>query len=193
MHIILFLEPNYSDSFFYNSTKFNYPTIDDQKKLAKTIACSLEGSDPSTAKFISKKKQFNKDGYESETLQSPGFENQNDYASTYHPDEFADQSYAYDDSLPDVIKRSIAQANMYDPIRMVHAPENFKQQHYTEHVSHTQMPPKAALTLAHELEDIKKGGMSGGRGAALFQKRKARSEKWIVENQPQHSPYQDQV
>lgn len=174
---------------------YNYPTIDDQKKLAKTIACSLEGSDPSAAnnKFINKKKQFNRDGYESENLQSPGNDFQNDYANTYH-DEYADQTYAYDESLPDVIKRSIAQANMHDPIRMVHAPDSFKQQHYTEHVTHTQMPPKAALTLAHELEDAKKGGISGGRGAALFQKRKARSEKWIVETQPQtNSPYQDQV
>lgn len=122
---------------------------------------------------------------------TPGLDYHNDYPYPHH--EEIDQSYAYDDSLPDVIKRSIAQANMVDPIRMVHAPDSFKQQHYNEHVSHTQMPPKAALTLAHELESEVK---NGGKGAALFQKRKARSERWVVEEgkkngQPQQ-PQQQQ-
>ena len=88
---------------------------------------------------------------------TPGLDYHNDYPYPHH--EEIDQSYAYDDSLPDVIKRSIAQANMVDPIRMVHAPDSFKQQHYNEHVSHTQMPPKAALTLAHELESEVKNGI----------------------------------
>jgi hypothetical protein len=83
----------------------------------------------------------------------------------------------YDDSVPDVIKKSIIQASMSDPVRMVQAPENFKEQHYTEHTSHTQMHPRAAMSLASALQnEISKGG----RGAEIFQKRKARSEKWVV-------------
>jgi len=142
----------------------------------------LEGGDPSASKFQMKKKQnINKYGYESEMsgLQSPGYDYQQ--AAAGYPDEASinTQMYAYDDSLPDIIKRSIAQANMQNPLRSVHAPDSFKQQHYSEHVSHTQMQPKAALALAHELETEQKKG--GGRGAALFQKRKARAEKWVVE------------
>lgn len=166
---------------------FNYPTIDEQKKLAKTIACSLEGGDPATSKFHKKKqnnqKSFFRDGYESEAaIQTPS-EYQSargaDY-SMYQDESLYDQSYLYDESLPDVIKRSIAKANMTNPIRNVHAPDSFKEQHFTEHVSHTQMPPKVAISLAQELEARQR---EGGRGAALFQKRKARSEKWIVEDQ----------
>lgn len=87
-------------------------------------------------------------------------------------------SYLYDDSVPDVIKRSIAQATQIDPIRMIQAPDSSKTLHFTEHTSHTQMPPKAAMSLAAALEtEIK----NGGRGAQIFQKRKAKSEKWVVD------------
>jgi len=85
--------------------------------------------------------------------------------------------YLYDESLPDVIKRSIAKASMTDPVRMVQAPESFKEQHYTEHVTHTQMPPKAAMSLAAALQTEGRGG----RGAEIFQKRKAKSEKWVID------------
>ena len=82
----------------------------------------------------------------------------------------------YDDSVPEIIKRSIAQANMSDPLRNVQAPENFKEKHYTEHSTHTLCPPKAAMSLAAALENTEVRG-KGGRGTELFQKRKARMEK----------------
>ena len=66
---------------------------------------------------------------------------------------------------------------MTDPVRMVQAPESFKEQHYTEHVTHTQMPPKAAMSLAAALQTEGRGG----RGAEIFQKRKAKSEKWVID------------
>ena len=62
---------------------FNYPTIDDQKKLAKQIAETLEGSNPNTSKYHKKKQnihnQMNKDGYDSEAPQSPGYYSSSDY------------------------------------------------------------------------------------------------------------------
>lgn len=97
----------------------------------------------------------------------------------HEQEQLISSSYVQDESLPDVIKRSIAQAAMNDPVRMVQAPENFKQLHYTEHVSHTQMPPKAAMSLAAALEAEQS---KGGRGALIFQKRKAKSEKWVVDD-----------
>lgn len=68
---------------------------------------------------------------------------------------------------------------MIDPVRMVQAPDNFRQQHYTEHVTHTEMPPRAAMSLAAALEN--ESGARGGRGAQIFQRRKAKSEKWVVD------------
>jgi hypothetical protein len=194
----MYQESNYSDSYFYNSTVFNYPTIDDQKKLAKQIADTLEGSNPNTSKYHKKKQnvQTNRDGYDSEPPQSPGYYSSSDYYNrdeyeqeqerfdSYHREEQINQQnpisvnkYLYDESLPDVIKRSIAKASMTDPVRMVQAPESFKEQHYTEHVTHTQMPPKAAMSLAAALQTEGRGG----RGAEIFQKRKAKSEKWVID------------
>ena len=179
-------ESNYSDSYFYNSTVFNYPTINDQKKLAKSIADTLEGSNPATSKFHKKKqnllKQVNEDSQQgggSYSMHSSGggYYSGNEYDQEHHmPPQ---NNFLYDDSLPDIIKRSIAQASMVDPVRMIHAPDSCKQLHYTEHTTHTQMPPKAAMSLAAALETDLSG--KGGRGAAIFQKRKAKSEKWVID------------
>jgi hypothetical protein len=120
-------------------------------------------------------------GYESEPL-SPGGHSYadptSDLASPYYIDPARLAAFDNDASLPDIIKRSIAKASMTDPVRMVQAPDNFRQQHYTEHVTHTEMPPKAAMSLAAALESE---GTRGGRGAQIFQRRKAKSEKWVID------------
>ena len=147
---------------------------------------TLEGSNPETSKYHLKKqkfqKQLSKDDYESEGAHSaPYYSSGNEFFPPHH-DEFKSSqpvnSYMYDESLPDIIKRSIAQASMNDPVRLVVAPDSFKSQHYTEHTTHTQMPPKAAMSLAAALESNQS---KGGRGAQIFQKRKEKSEKWIVD------------
>ena len=189
MYISNFLlkESNYSDSYFYNSTVFNYPTINDQKKLAKTIADTLEGSNPTTSKYHKKKQNIRNqigsgsgNDYESDhqSEASPSYMNYNDQNSRETDEEiYINSSLMQDDSVPDVIKRSIIQASMSNPVRMVQAPDNFKEQHYTEHNTHTQLHPRAAMSLASALQnEISKGG----RGAEIFQKRKARSERWVV-------------
>ncbi len=85
-------------------------------------------------------------------------------------------SYVYDQSIPEVIRRSIAQAEKHDPIRMVHAQEQSKQLHYTEHTTHTEMPPQVAMSIAASLHQ------TGGRGAQMFQKQKAKAEKFVVDD-----------
>ena len=182
-------ESNYADSFFYNSNVFNYPTIDEQKKLARSIAQTLEGSNPATSKYHKKKQNvYNREDYESEVSPSGYYSSGNDpyspsYPSAHHQQQYHQQevlnNVVYDETLPDVIKRSIVQASMTDPVCMVQAPDYFKQQHFTEHVSHTEMPPQAAMSLAAALENDQN---KGGRGAHIFQKRKARSEKWVVDD-----------
>ena len=44
-----------------------------------------------------------------------------------------------------------------------------------EHVTHTAIAPQIAMNLVADLNQNR------GKGAALFQKRKARSEKWVVD------------
>lgn len=189
-------DSNYSDSYFYNSSTHNYPTINDQKRLAKTIADTLEGSNP-TSKYHKKKQVMrnqlgfgSNSEYESDNHHSDEAHRYNNYDTQEYNKEadaefYVNPSVMYDESVPDVIKRSIMQAAMSDPVRMVQAPESFKEQHYTEHNSHTQMNPKLAMSLASALQnDIGKGG----RGAELFQKRKARSERWVVTEKGNQQP-----
>jgi hypothetical protein len=203
----------YSDSFFYSNSNENYPTIDEQKNMAKTIAQSLENSNPQTSKYHLKKQKIEqqmaqKDGYESE----PGnnnrylnFSNRNNNNNTIshkyqpNPNEALERwkeeqrqavidSYLYDSSVPDVIKKSIAEATMNNNVSQVMSPDNFKQQHFTEHVTHTEMDPTACMDLAATLES--QDPSIGGRGAQIFANRKAKSEKWVVdESNVKKSPW----
>lgn len=51
-------------------------------------------------------------------------------------------------------------------------------------MTHTNVPPQAAMSLVADLNSNR------GKGAAIFQKRKARSEKWVVdENNVKKSNY----
>ena len=176
--------------------------------MAKSIADTLEGSNPQSKYHIKKQKMY-KDGYEADDqhhkssssttadfVENFDTSNPEEYRQKYQQyyDQFANsnedsliEKYVFDETLPDVIKRSIAQATMNDPVRLVHAPESFKEAHFTEHVTHTQMPPKAAMSLAQALESE---NAKGGRGAQIFQNRKARSEKWVIdESNVKKNPY----
>lgn len=63
--------------------------------------------------------------------------------------------------------------------------KNVCNQQFQEHVTHTKVPPQAAMNLVVDLNS------SRDKGAALFQKRKARSEKWIIdENNVKKPEYQ---
>ena len=64
--------PRYADSYFYNSPDMKYPTINDQKKLARSIAATLEGSNAATSKYHKKKEIINRqynadDDYETDS------------------------------------------------------------------------------------------------------------------------------
>ncbi|CAF5198429.1 unnamed protein product, partial [Rotaria magnacalcarata] len=87
--------------------------------------------------------------------------------------------------VPDCIRHSLDEAQYINPLRYVGAPEEFKQIHMQEHVTHTNVPPQAAMSLVADLNQ------SRSKGAALFQKRKARSEKWVIdENNVKKQGYQ---
>ena len=91
--------------------------------------------------------------------------------------------FVHDHNLPDIIRKSIALAERIDPVRQVYATDEFKKNHYTKHTTHTEADPQAAISLAAALQI----GVQS-RGAQIFQKRKAKSEKWVVDEQTVTKP-----
>ncbi|CAF1225995.1 unnamed protein product, partial [Adineta ricciae] len=185
----------YADSSFF-STPFNtYPTIEEQKKMARKIASILEGGDPTqkgATKFEKQRQRAEKYTIEGEattpTISTSNFRPLNPIQT--NPSSFSNhQPPSYDPTnVPDCIKNSLDQAQYMNPLRYVGAPADFKQRHMQEHVTHTNVPPQAAMSIVNDLMNNR------GKGAALFQKRKARSEKWVVdENNVKKSGYKPQT
>lgn len=134
----------------------------------------MEGSDPDTSKYHKyKKKQLNSQS--GEHADGSAFMNDPSAYLTPSPKAVSHNQFVFDENIPELIRKSIEQAESVEPVRVIYAPEEFKQKHFTEHTTHTEMPPLAAMSLAAALHQ------SGGRGAQIFQKRKAKSEKWVVD------------
>jgi len=180
----------YADSSFF-STPFNtYPTIEEQKKMAKKIAAILEGGDPTqkgASKFEKQRQRAEKYTIEAEapapTLTTSSYRPLRSLQSNdhYRPPNHHQNVSA---DIPECIKHSLSEAQYVNPLRFVGAPEEFKQIHMQEHVTHTNIAPQAAMSLVADLNSNR------GKGAAIFQKRKARSEKWVVdENNVKKSNY----
>ncbi len=87
--------PKYADSYFYNSPDMKYPTINDQKKLARSIAATLEGSN-TASKYHKKKETINRqlaaDDEEYNTQNSGYYQPQNDY---YTQHQHQQQQFSY--------------------------------------------------------------------------------------------------
>jgi hypothetical protein len=174
----------YADSSFFQTPYNTYPTIEEQKKMARKIALILEGGDPTqrgATKFEKQRQRAEKFTIETDSPTPTGISNyrplrpmQNSSGShDYHT--IPPAPYYDTPDVPDCIKHSLDEAQYINPLRYVGAPEEFKQMHMQEHVTHTIVPPQAAMSLVADLNQ------SRGKGAALFQKRKARSEKWVID------------
>jgi len=176
----------YADSSFFRTPFNTYPTIDDQKNMARKIASILEGGDPTqkgSTKFEKQRQRAEKYSLETEKIPSAPITNQS--YRPLRPLQTHDAFYSSAKPIPNCIKHSLEEAQYINPLRYVGAPEEFKQIHLQEHVTHTHVPPQAAMNLVADLNS------SVGKGAALFQKRKARSEKWIIdENNVKKQGYQ---
>ncbi|CAF3829679.1 unnamed protein product [Rotaria sordida] len=176
----------YADSSFFKTPFNTYPTIEEQKKMARKIAHILEGGDPSqkgASKFERQRQRADKYTLEAEATSTTTA------VSNYRPLrqlQTNDKPYYDTSNLPDCIKHSLEEAQHINPLRYVGAPEDFKQIHMEqEHVTHTGVPPQTAMRIAADLN------LNRGKGAALFQKRKARSEKWVIdENNVKKPGYQ---
>ena len=203
-----FLEKRFADSSFFRTAHNTYPTIDDQKTMARTIASILEGGDSTqrgATKFERQRQRADQYAIENDALQQQ-LQQKNNYRplrplQTYPPPPPPQFNYHQSD-VPNCIKHSLDESQYVNPLRYVGAPEEFKQMHMQveighrsrgkcssrfaqEHVTHNHLPPQAAMSLVDDLNS------SRGKGAALFQKRKARSEKWVIdENNVKKQGYQ---
>ncbi|CAF2158379.1 unnamed protein product [Rotaria magnacalcarata] len=175
----------YADSSFFKTPFNTYPTIEEQKRMARQIASILEGGDPTqkgSTKFEKQRQRVEKFTIESDTANYRPLRPLQTNGSLYSHQQ---QPNYNSTDVPDCIRHSLDEAQYINPLRYVGAPEEFKQIHMQEHVTHTNVPPQAAMSLVADLNQ------SRSKGAALFQKRKARSEKWVIdENNVKKQGYQ---
>ncbi|CAM4943368.1 unnamed protein product [Rotaria socialis] len=175
----------YADSTFFKTPFNTYPTIEEQKRMARQIASILEGGDPTqkgSTKFEKQRQRVEKFTIESDTANYRPLRPLQTNGSLYSHQQQPNYNSA---DVPDCIRHSLDEAQYINPLRYVGAPEEFKQIHMQEHVTHTNVPPQAAMSLVADLNQ------SRSKGAALFQKRKARSEKWVIdENNVKKQGYQ---
>ena len=130
------LEKRYADSSFFQTGYNTYPTIEEQKKMARKIASILEGGDPSqkgSTKFEKQRQRAEKYTLEADPT-TPTMSTSN--YRPLRPMQTNDAPYSnhqplqYDTSnVPDCIKHSLDQAQYSNPLRNVGAPEEFKQIH----------------------------------------------------------------
>jgi hypothetical protein len=130
------IEKRYADSSFFNTSFNTYPTIEEQKKLARKIASILQGGDPSqkgATKFEKQRQRAEKYAIEVEPT-TPATSTSN--YRPLRPLQTNDSSYSnhqqpqYDlSNVPDCIKHSLNEAQHTNPLRYVGAPEEFKQMH----------------------------------------------------------------
>ena len=131
------VEKRYADSTFFNTPFNTYPTIEEQKRMARKIASILEGGDPTqkgASKFEKQRQRAEKYTLESEpttptTLTTSTYRPLRPLQSNGSPYSNA-QTPSYNSSdVPDCIKHSLNEAQFVNPLRLVGASDEFKQMH----------------------------------------------------------------
>jgi len=148
--------------------------------MAHQIAAILEGGDPTqkgATKFEKQRQRAEKYTLESDTTNNSNYRPLRPLQTNDSPSYSSYQQPAYynPSNIPNCVKNSLEEAQYINPLRYVGAPEEFKQIHMQEHVTHTNVPPQVSMNLAADLN------FNLGKGAALFQKRKARADKWVID------------
>lgn len=130
--MLLFLEKRYADSSFFQTPFNTYPTIEEQKKMAKKIASILEGGDPTqkgASKFEKQRQRAEKYTIEGEAP-IPATTKVTSYRP-FRPLQVSDlpKINTNQTGLPEAIAHSIQEAQHANPLRFVGAPDEFKQMH----------------------------------------------------------------
>jgi len=134
---LFFLEKRYADSSFFNTPFHTYPTIEEQKQMARKIASILEGGDPTqkgTSKFEKQRQRAEKYTLEGESTVMPTLATSNyrplfSLQNNNSPYVNYQQPLHDTSNIPDCITNSLNEAQFTNPLRFVGAPEEFKQIH----------------------------------------------------------------
>jgi uncharacterized membrane protein (UPF0136 family) len=175
----------YADSAFYDDPEHKYPTIEEQIKMARKVALSLESPANQLARghkmFMKRKQKAYKwvaaqDGQPAGFQEIPEHEEHEVEEKYYNPDpwQIRPRPHTWQPSggppmLPQVSPPQPA-ASFAPPPPAPPVPDlSWKQPAY-------KLPPGMSFRLAEDLHGMK------GKGAKLFAKRKAKAEQWVVQS-----------
>lgn len=189
----------FGDSAFYDDPEHKYPTIEEQVKMARSVALSLTSPANKKARghrmFVKrqmKSEKWTKSDGPVETTYTETYEVDSDPEDKFfQPDPWASGTHTWKPSQPPVQRGVIPKAppimpNLFAPpvipkadeeekAKALSAEEFERMRLYEAKTQHTTIPPQACFALAEDLHNMK------GRGGRLFAKRKAKAEKWVVD------------
>ena len=176
-----FSEKLYADSAFYNDPKHNYPTIQEQMKLCKAISLSLTADSNKKARgasmFAKRQKKSSKWIHDGEKSSSHGGA-ENDIA--YLSDLDSELHITEGGTKPLFTFRIPKVKHRVKPpeqdTKMALSKEEFEQLRLSaKRCDHHSVAPNQCFDLAQSLKTNK------GKAGRLFEKRRARAEKYVVD------------
>ncbi|KAL5019387.1 hypothetical protein ScPMuIL_005109 [Solemya velum] len=174
----------YADSAFYDDHDESYPTIDDQMKLCKIIATSLTSKINKRARgarmFARRKKKSatwihqGQSGFSSEKSSSTGdVADLHDLESELSPTD-GGLKPLFSFRIPSVAIRVTPSDGPSG--KMTLSQDEFENLRLTKSkCDHRSVSPNTCFSIVEDLQSAK------GKGSRMFQKRLAKSEKWVVD------------
>ncbi|XP_059168251.1 uncharacterized protein LOC131950211 [Physella acuta] len=183
----------YSDSAFYDAPGKNYPTITEQMKLCKKIAQSLTSAANRRARgakmFMKRKRKSSKwihEGHSEWSSSAGDVANLQELDSELSPDEGGNKPLLYF-KIPSLKNRISSDAKQ---TKMALTQEQFEKLRLnSKKCEHTAVPPDTCFDIVADLKAHK------GRGGRMFEKRKQRSDKFVIDEtnakfpHPKPSPF----
>lgn len=177
--VYFLVEKIYSDSSFYNAPGMSYPTIQDQVAMCKEIATLLESGQNKRSRggrmFSRRKQRAEEWSMDSQgtryqaPITQPSYQMHGDVY--HHPGPRREFGYQHVRHHPDPIKSKLSMDELermqQDPNALCH---------------HDELPPNIAFDVTEALSH------SRGKAAQIFAKRKARAEKYTVDEVPEPRP-----
>ncbi|XP_056019262.1 uncharacterized protein LOC125668196 isoform X2 [Ostrea edulis] len=176
----------FSDSAFYDDPSTNFPTIQEQVGLCKKIAKSLTSAANRRARgakmFAKRKRKSSKWIHDGERYH--GSSSAGDVADLRDLDSELSESEGgnkplFQFRIPNLANR----VNYHDDHKMSLSRDEFERLRLSSNkVDHTSVSPSQCQSLVADLQSPR------NRGAKLFQKRAARSERWVIDENNAQKP-----
>ncbi|XP_012935625.1 uncharacterized protein LOC101862103 [Aplysia californica] len=175
------LKKQYADSAFYNTPGKSYPTIDEQMKLCKTIAQSLTSNANKRARgakmFMRRKRKSNKwvhEGHSEWSSSAGDVANILELDSELSPDEGGNKPLFYF-KIPNLKGRAGKEGKQ---TKMALTQDQFEKLRLSsKKCEHRNVAPDTCFDIVADLKAHK------GRGGRMFERRKQRSDKFVIDEQ----------